>query len=326
MFPRVKASSTADEDALSFAWGRQFQRVMAVQRRSNTIIELEEQNADRPMRRFLRLARFPGWSEVEIAWELSLLRSVPAGLSTGLARPLPGADGQYLRQQDWSGERRYACLFEAAPGRDLKESEDDLSRFGRALAKLQAAMSGFKEPAPPGRCIDVAEICRTTSQWLVPHGAAAAALAADIRTTAPMLEEAFARSYLPSDPCHGDAHIQNAKLDGERITFFDFDECVIGPLALDLVAMAAWLEPEPNGKELWRSLVQGYTEHRPLTPDELASLPMLALLSELRNTHNLARFCTMAEDLWAEMRARVGRRISDFCRVREPPDAPQQLP
>lgn len=61
--------------------------MIAVQRRSNTIIELEEQGADQPMRRFLRLARFPGWSEDEIGWELSLLRSVPNGRSTAVARP-----------------------------------------------------------------------------------------------------------------------------------------------------------------------------------------------------------------------------------------------
>ena len=277
------------------------------------------------MRRFLRLARSPGWSQEEIGWELSLLRSVPTGLSMAVARPLAGADGQYLRQQVWDDETRHACLFEAALGRDLEESVADLRRFGWALAELQAAMSGFRSPVP-GRRIDVNEICCATSRWLVPHGAAAAALAADIRTTAPMLQEAFARSTLPDGPCHGDAHIQNAKLDGERITFFDFDECVVGPLALDLVTMAAWLRPEPNGKVLWTALVQGYAERRSLTPEELASLPMLALLSELRATHNLARFCTMPKNLWDEMRTRVGRRISDFRVMHEHTGAVQHLP
>ena len=321
----MKTSSVADEGVLSLAWGRQFRRVIAVQRRSNTIIELEEQGGDGLERRFLRLARSPGWSQEEIGWELSLLRSVPTGLSMSVARPLAGADGQYLRQQAWNDEIRHACLFEAALGRDLEKSVADLWRFGRALAELQAAMSGLRSPVPERR-IDVAETCRATSRWLVSHGAAAAALAADIRMTAPMLEEAFARTTLPSGPCHGDAHIQNAKLDGERITFFDFDECVVGPVALDLVTMAAWLRPEPNGGILWKALVQGYAACRSLTSEELASLPMLALLSELRTTHNLARFCTMPENLWDEMRTRVGKRISDFRVMDEHAVAVQHLP
>ncbi len=120
--------------------------------------------------------------------------------------------------------------------------------------------------------------------------------------------------------------MQNAKLDGDRVTFFDFDECVVGPLALDLVVMAAWLRPEPNGKALWEALVRGYTSCRPLAFDELVALPMLALISELRVARNLARFCTMAEDLWEEMRTRLNRRISDFRVPSEHANALQQLP
>ena len=325
MFPRVNAYPAADRDTLSLVWGRQFVRIVAVQQRPNTIIELEERRPDRLVRRFLRLARSPGWSEEEINSELNLLRSVPAVSKVAVARPLSGANGCYLQRQGWNGAVRYACLFQAAAGRDLEVSEADLSRFGQALADLHAALSELMDPTP-GRRIDVAEICRATSRWLLPHGIPAAALADDIQAAAPMLEEAFNRSLLPSGACHGDANIRNAKLDGDQITFFDFDECVFGPLALDLVAMAAWLRPEPNGGTLWAALVGGYTKRRSLTPDELAALPMLALISELRVTHNLARFCTMPDNLWKEMRMQVGRRINDFRVVQKCPDLVQQLP
>ena len=110
----VNTYTAANEDALSRTWGRQFLRVIAVQQRSNTIIELEERGIDQPVRRFLRLARSPGWSDEEINWELSLLRSIPTELSMAVARPLPGADGQYLQRQNWDGEARCACLFEVA--------------------------------------------------------------------------------------------------------------------------------------------------------------------------------------------------------------------
>ena len=106
--------------------------------------------------------------------------------------------------------------------------------------------------------------------------------------------------------------LQNAALMDDDVTFFDFDECSVGPFALDLATMVAWLRSEEDTNALWAALIVGYTSYRPLTSDEVLAFPTLILLSELRLTHVLARFSGMPEAMWFEWRERVGRGISDF--------------
>jgi Ser/Thr protein kinase RdoA (MazF antagonist) len=224
---------------------------------------------------------------------------------------LPGRDGRYIRSFPWDGVDLHTCLFEAAAGRELESTTADLYPFGRALASLHSAKiapdAKLKE-----RRIDAADLCHSTCALLPKHGAAATALAIDIQAVAPFLAKVLASSSLREGFCHGDSYLQNARLLGEIVTFFDFEECGFGPQALDLALMVPWLESEPDGDRLWAALEAGYTEHTPLTRDELLTFPALILLSELRRVQGLARFHTMPETLWEGMRLRLTTRIEAF--------------
>ena len=71
---------------------------------------------------------------------------------------------------------------------------------------------------------------------------------------------------------HADLHLDNALFVREEVGLIDFDDCGFGYRLYD-IAVALW---ELRGRDDYESfraaLVAGYTEHRPLPPDQLAHL------------------------------------------------------
>ena len=307
----MEPSAELDLASLSLAWGRKFKSVVKIHQRANIIVELEEHGGNKPVRLFLRFARRDGRSLKEIEFEIDALQNLQSAPGVGIARPLQGNDGRYIRSFPWDGVELHTCLFEAAPGRELENTAADLQKFGRALAALHTAAF-----APAwhlrGRRIEAVDLCHSTCALLPKHGIASTALARDIRAVAPVLAKAVALTSLKEGFCHGDSWLQNARLMDDVVTFFDFEECGFGPQALDLAIMIPWLKLQPDCNRLWLALAAGYAELRPLTRNELHTLPALILLSELRRVQSLARFHTMSETLWEGMRLRITDQIDAF--------------
>ena len=290
--------------ALSRLWGRDFNRVVRAHLGANVTAELSD-GQDR--RSYLRLYRRPGWSAREIGFELDVLRAVAPQPGMAVAAPLAGRGGVLLHQLAWNGTLRHACLFEAAPGRPLLHRPEDVRRFGRGLALLHTAMRMPASAAP--RRIEATSSARLACRWLSRVGGRAAALGREIAAATPHLARVLALHRPTVGPCHGDACLLNASLDGERVTFFDFEECGVGPLALDLATMAVWLDAEPDGAALRTALLDGYASRRALPAADLAALPALALLAEIRRSHVLARFYRMPDELWQSLHGRLTERM-----------------
>ncbi|MEI9425986.1 phosphotransferase, partial [Mesorhizobium sp. Cs1299R1N1] len=103
----------------------------------------------------------------------------------------------------------------------------------------------------------------------------------------------------PTGFCHGDVRQANMRILGERVTFFDFDDCGHGPQWLDVAAMAFWLEvlPHDDPGRLWRAFLGGYG----LVESEPLSLFVRWLIAEhqLRTVRFLFDYCELDAALWA---------------------------
>ncbi len=267
-------------------WRRRFVRVAEARRAANVTLRLVEAPAGGERSWWLRLCRHPGTGSAGLDFELRVLRAVDCGAGVEVALPVAGRGGRLRTRLGWDGVMRHACLFAHAEGREMLPCAEDLRRFGRAVAELHGALQAVGGVA--GRRIEAGEACAAAAFWL--RRAGQAAIAEQAERAGPVLRAAVAAAGPGVGLCHGDAWLGNARLDGERVTFFDFEDCAVGPLALDLATMARWLRREADGAELWEALLAGYSEGRALSGGDLAAMPALA---EVRGAGDLARFWGM---------------------------------
>ncbi len=296
--------------AASRFWGRRFVRVAEVRRSANVTLRLAEARPGGGERFcWLRLCRHPATGGSDLDFEMRGLRALASGPGLAVVRPLAGRGGRLRTRLPWDGTMRHACLFEHAPGREMLHCLEDVRRFGRALAALHDALSAAA--VVPARRIEAGAACHAAASWLRRAGPDAAAIAEDAGWAAPMLRVAVSIAKPGIGPCHGDARLGNALLDGERVTFLDFEDCGTGPLALDLATMAVWLRREADGAALWAALLDGYRSRRALSAGDLAALPALAALAEIRMAGMLARFWSMPPEMWRETGERVRGRLEE---------------
>lgn len=297
--------------AVSYLWGRRFTRVAAVHPGANmTFVLVESRPRGDERRIYLRLGRRPAPPVAELDFELRVLRAVRPAPGFAVASPLAGRGGRLRFNLPWGGEIRRACLFREASGRRLRLEIDDLRRFGRGLALLHDALGSLD--VAPLRRIAPGPVCQRAASWLRSVGPEARRIADDVERAAPLLIAALDAANPVTGLCHGDSCLLNAAFDGDCLTFFDFEECACGPLALDLASMMAWLRPEPERAALWSALLDGYVSRRHLAPEDMAALPALVLLSEIRVAASLARYYSMAPEHWTELGVRIGSRLNDL--------------
>ncbi len=297
--------------AASRFWGRRFTRVVEVRRVANVTLRLAEARPDGGERfRWLRLCRHPATTGSNLGFEPRVLQAVKSGPELAVVRPLAGCRGRLRTRLPWDGAMRHACLFDAAPGREMLPCPDDVRRFRRALAALHDALPAAR--GSPLRRIEAGASCHAAASWLRRAGPDAAAIADDAERAAPVLRSALEAAGPGIGLCHGDARLGNALLDGECVTFLDFEGCAVGPLALDLATMAVWLRRETKAAALWSVLLDGYRSRRVLSSGDLAALPALAALVEIRMAGSLARFWTMPPAMWGEMHVRVRARLDEL--------------
>jgi Ser/Thr protein kinase RdoA (MazF antagonist) len=82
---------------------------------------------------------------------------------------------------------------------------------------------------------------------------------------------------LPEGVLHGDFHTENVLADGGDVAVLDLETVTTGPLVLDIGRSLADLCPRPGFARMDDQkvdrFVEGYSEVRPLTPQELDALP-----------------------------------------------------
>ncbi|MBI0331132.1 phosphotransferase enzyme family protein [Burkholderia plantarii] len=218
-----------DPARLSDLYDRRFHRADLVQDGINKTYRIDE---DGEPPRYLRLYRQFGRSHEEIDFELRLLQALPDMNGVAVAKPIPKVDGSLLSELIEENESRVACLFDAAEGRVPESTIQDMKRLGQALATLHNATRQIHLPF--SRPMNASAIFLDSITSLRQTGSRGAVIAQQIESECRDLPATLDRLVLPLGPCHGDVWAGNVRLLGERVTFFDFDECGFGPYVMDL--------------------------------------------------------------------------------------------
>lgn len=229
----------------------------------------------------------------ELAWMAHLRRcgvSVPEPLST--------PDGALLvRFGDGEEEPQYADLIGwvegeplGASGQPLKRTRTELAGFftniGRQMARLHDAADRFVPPEDfvrplwnsegllgdqPfwGRFWDCAGLDPVERDFL-------AALRGRLSDELASIDRELSYGLI-----HADLVRENILVDGEDVTFIDFDDCGFGFRLFDLATALLRNRGEPDYPTIEQSLLAGYLAIRPGLEGELRHLPLFLLLRAL---------------------------------------------
>jgi Ser/Thr protein kinase RdoA (MazF antagonist) len=232
-----------------------------------------------------------GWrTDADVHYELdALLHLHRAGVP--VSHPLADRDGAFMHGVQAPEGRRQVVLFTYAPGVPNGElprgpRSDYPYLYGRGVATIHAATDGFTSPHPRV-ALDLAELIdrpmesirplveHRTEDWQYLVGLSRALHERAERLPLAALETGF---------CHGDFHGGNCHVDGDVLTFFDFDCCGPGWRAYDL-AVCLWsnvVRGKPRtAARRWREFLRGYREVRPLARANLEALPLFVAARHL---------------------------------------------
>ncbi|QPF90845.1 phosphotransferase enzyme family protein [Bradyrhizobium commune] len=244
---------------------------------------------------FIRLYRNWGRSVADVADEMAVLQAVEGTPALEVSRPLIDLVGRSFSTFELpDGSKRLLGVFTPAAGRELAATAADWHRAGAALSHLHrqnrlAALAPKRELLSDDRRKQTLAMIADRSQLV----------ANEIGKSLDLLVGLGANKAIgPAGLCHGDVRPMNMRIEGERITFFDFDDCGSGPQWLDLAAMVLWLEfmNEGNAGLLWRSFLAGYG----LVESEsfVHSVRWMVAEHQLRIMQFLFDYCELDTALW----------------------------
>lgn len=262
---------------------------------------------------FVRLYRTSGRSPADVAAELAVLRAVEGSAALEVSRPLPVRRGRTVSEIELpDGSRRMIAVFARAAGRELTATTSDYRCAGAALADLHR-QSGLASLVP-NREIGSELAAKETLAMIVGRSPQVAQAIAEAIGT---LESLGGNKVIgPVGFCHGDMGPLNMRIEGERVTFFDFDDCGRGPQLLDVAAMALWLEnsQDDDAGALWRAFLAGYCVAE---SEQLALfVRWLVIDHQLRILRFLSDYCEIDAGLWVDVltKGRAGAREHSLSR------------
>lgn len=260
---------------------------------------------------YLRLYRVHGRSEDDVEGELRLLSQVEQDEVLAVSLPLPTLQGtRSFRVALTDGLARRAALFAEATGRRMELTRNDLSAAGKALRRLHAQPQ-LKELSPDRQIADFDEAFRTLER-LRDDVPSAYSFAAAVRGRCEQLmSKKWKAADIPIGFCHGDFRLANMRLDGSRVTLFDFDDCGCGPQWFDLATIGWWLEIDTRNEaaaSLWHAFIKAYMPELHASMSFRGAIPLLILLNEINAIRFLIQYCVLAEDVWLD----VCRRLDDL--------------
>jgi len=260
---------------------------------------------------FLRLYRENGRSRAEIDAEIGALLTFRPAKRVYVSTPVQRSSGEYVFACRYDERPRWAALFRTAPGSIPLGSTADLRRLGEALGVLHQQMA---RAFPAGRPFDV----RGTISRAVDN---AAALGPAFRSAHMKIMEAVSVAELEKAAplrlgfCHGDVWSgKNVHFRGEQVTFFDFDECVDGPLAIDLATPIAglWYAGQSDFPSRCRAFLDAYIAVQSLESDDILIVPALVRLFEVKLLGFLAGSGTVEPHEWEMALDHFDRRVEEW--------------
>jgi Ser/Thr protein kinase RdoA (MazF antagonist) len=226
-------------------------------------------------RHVLRVYRADWRSANEIAYEVGALEHLGAkGISVALpVRRRDGAALGWLRAPE--GERA-AVLFTHAPGRELDGSDEDCRKYGSAVARVHIGTDDF-ESRDRRFALDLQHLLKQPMSAIRPflrHRPADLDTLETIAAAVAQRISALPASQMDRGFCHGDFHGDNAHIDGDIVTMFDFDCCGPGWRAYDIAVFRWRWGEDAAGDGRWAAFLEGYRSLRPIGDADLAAVPL----------------------------------------------------
>jgi Ser/Thr protein kinase RdoA (MazF antagonist) len=239
----------------------------------------------------LRVSRPDYHSKAAIESELSWMDALSEAAIVEPPIPIAARDGARVTTVEGdSGLPRHVVLFEWISGVAPRADADLASEF-RLLGVLAARMHlhGISWRRPPG-------FTRYTCDYQVAlgpdalwgrwqNGLGMGREEQDIlkRVDAEILRRLTAYGKAPErfGLAHSDLRLANLLVEGERIHVIDFDDCGSTWYMYDFATAVSFIEDDLRVPELMGAWVDGYTDHRPLSPDDRDILPTLVMFRRM---------------------------------------------
>ncbi len=267
---------------------------VAVMQRENQIFHVETTAGPHA----LRLHRQGYHSEAVIQSELTWMAMLA---SSGIVVPRPALanTGRHLvKVQDPKGGDRLFSLLSWMPGQPFGKSGTPLQHKGPSRTAIMAATG-----------VNLAKLHKLSDAWTPPRDFQRPAWDFDgllgetpfwgrfweSRFLSPedrgMLVKMrllcrdelakFERGGIDHGLIHADLARENILVDGERVSFIDFDDSGFGYRMFDLATAMVKNIHEPDYADLSGALLEGYQRERPLRDADLAALPLMMVLRSL---------------------------------------------
>jgi len=261
---------------------------------------------------YLRLYRRPGRSVADIRAELRTLDAIYVDQFIDVARPVPSLCNHFIAPLKLRGDRRrWAALFYEAEGCEPGMNAQDMRCAGRALARLHDQK--FLNHVAPKRTLGELNQAAATLRGLASRfefGGEIAHAAMDGMVTLYALSAPDLNANRGF--CHGDFRAGNLRINADRATLFDFDDCAVGPQWLDLATMGMWIEfaaGADTAAELWRALISGYSTELLCDASFEQAICYLVPWCEIRAFQFLMSYGELEEDLWNELLDRLNESV-----------------
>ncbi|WP_247356108.1 phosphotransferase [Bradyrhizobium sp. 160] len=258
-------------------------------------------------RAFIRLYRAWGRPAADVASEMAMLRAVESTPALEVSRPLiDHEERSFSAFQLPDGTKRLLGVFAPAAGRELAATPADWYRAGVALSHLHR-QTGLTKLAPNRELLSGTR----DKETLAMIAERSPNVAKDISKSLDVLVGAGANEPIgPTGLCHGDVRPMNMRVQDERVTFFDFDDCGRGPQWLDVAAMALWLETITSGDvgALWKAFLAGYGVD--VSDSFVRFVGRMVAAHQLRILRFLFDYCELDAALWADVLNRAEMVVS----------------
>ena len=227
----------------------------------------------------LRVYRYNWRSRSDIAYEIDILNHL-GNKNILVARPIIRTDGQYIGGLLAPEGKRYAVLFQYAPGKEAPYDTDlDTKAFnyGVGAAKIHQATQDFS--SNHSRFIlNLHHLVETPLRSILPLLAHRPEDIRYLQNLAKLIRdrlEQIQSDQLEQGFCHGDFHGGNANFaDDGSITFYDFDSGGWGWRAYDLAVFRWSGRYRKEEEKYWQPFLRGYQQIRKLSDLDMATVPL----------------------------------------------------
>ena len=234
-------------------------------------------------------------------FELELLQYLhDSGIAVSYA--LPRTDGDPLGEIEAPEGVRYWVLFTHASGVLIYPPSTTLATtFGARVAELHLAANDFL-PSHQRFDSDLHLLVDWSLESIAQHVGACAELDA-LQQIAGPLRESIVNLGIDGDGwgvIGGDFHGGNSHVEGDEITFFDFDQCGYGWRAYDLAVLMHNARLGGMPTELIAPYLDGYRSVRPLSDAEERSLDLFTIARRIHRLGQVASEVPVGGRRWIE--------------------------